>query len=524
MVLKRADEPEAARRHRRDALDRARADRGRHPARLRARRDPPARPSRPTASGTASTWGRPTRSRARRSGSPTRRERLGIGLRGDLVRDARARRRVQRGAGRRRRADRRRARRLGRPDRRARVRSARRRGGLPHRRRAVEADRVQRRRARPRRRATSARRGAGGCARTRGPRGLARARGGRGQGRARADRVGAGAARDPRRRPPGRGAGLLDALGARLAHVAPVRPRARSRAAARGAALLADGLAGGRYAPLVERLRLREARGGVSTTCGCTAPSGSGCAEPFAQRRAPRPSRRSSPSRPKPSATTLCWWIVSRFSWRAETNASSPRSAKRSSAPRIISRTQSSDEARPPVRLLDDLDLVRALHQLVDLELTSSPRRSPAARRASTSASQSSGQPTWSVPMPRWLCVATGTAVEHARSISSSVKPSARSRSRARAATARCAYGDAVMPCAARRRAGACRARRPPPCRAACRSPASAMPDAGAGRLREARGDRHLGAPRVLALAHLGRDAPGEPSALKPPVRGPRSR
>ena len=23
---------------------------------------------------------------------------------------------------------------------------------------------------------------------------------------------------------------------------------------------------------------------------------------------------------PKRSATTLCWWIVSRFSWRAETN------------------------------------------------------------------------------------------------------------------------------------------------------------------------------------------------------------
>ena len=28
-------------------------------------------------------------------------------------------------------------------------------------------------------------------------------------------------------------------------------------------------------------------------------------------------SRRISPSRPKRSATTLCWWIVSRFSWRA---------------------------------------------------------------------------------------------------------------------------------------------------------------------------------------------------------------
>jgi predicted butyrate kinase (DUF1464 family) len=54
--------------------------------------------------------------------------------------------------------------------------------------------------------------------------------------------------------------GMIDALGARLAHVAPVRI-ATSLAAARGAALLADGLAGGRYAPLVERLGVREASG-----------------------------------------------------------------------------------------------------------------------------------------------------------------------------------------------------------------------------------------------------------------------
>jgi predicted butyrate kinase (DUF1464 family) len=56
--------------------------------------------------------------------------------------------------------------------------------------------------------------------------------------------------------------GLIDALGARLAHVAPVRI-ATGLAAARGAAVLADGLAGGRYAPLVERLGVRDASGTV---------------------------------------------------------------------------------------------------------------------------------------------------------------------------------------------------------------------------------------------------------------------
>jgi predicted butyrate kinase (DUF1464 family) len=59
--------------------------------------------------------------------------------------------------------------------------------------------------------------------------------------------------------------GLVESLSARLAGVAPVSATgglgSRAKTAAQGAALLADGLAGGRYAPLVERLRLREAGG-----------------------------------------------------------------------------------------------------------------------------------------------------------------------------------------------------------------------------------------------------------------------
>jgi predicted butyrate kinase (DUF1464 family) len=54
--------------------------------------------------------------------------------------------------------------------------------------------------------------------------------------------------------------GMLEALEERLAGVAPVRAVGRV-AAAHGAAVLADGLAGGRYAALVERLGVRDASG-----------------------------------------------------------------------------------------------------------------------------------------------------------------------------------------------------------------------------------------------------------------------
>jgi predicted butyrate kinase (DUF1464 family) len=57
--------------------------------------------------------------------------------------------------------------------------------------------------------------------------------------------------------------GLLEALAERLRGVAPVRSAPAVQSAARGAAVLADGLAGGRHAPLVARMCLREARGGV---------------------------------------------------------------------------------------------------------------------------------------------------------------------------------------------------------------------------------------------------------------------
>ena len=61
---------------------------------------------------------------------------------------------------------------------------------------------------------------------------------------------------------------------------------------------------------------------------------------------------RTSPSVPKRSATTLCWWIVSRFSWRAETK---PRRRAREALDDAADHLAHAvlDEARAAVGLLD---------------------------------------------------------------------------------------------------------------------------------------------------------------------------
>ena len=56
---------------------------------------------------------------------------------------------------------------------------------------------------------------------------------------------------------------MEEELATRLTHVAPVRLAAGVKAAAHGAAVLADGLVGGRYAALVDRLGVRDASGSV---------------------------------------------------------------------------------------------------------------------------------------------------------------------------------------------------------------------------------------------------------------------
>ena len=121
----------------------------------------------------------------------------------------------------------------------------------------------------------------------------------------------------------------------------------------------------------------------------------------------------------------------------------------------------------------------------------------------------------YSVPSPRWLWVATGTAPKM-RSTSSAVKPSASSRSRERPSISPCAHGHAVMPWARTPMS------RRVPCADATAEPSSVyiscvrMPDSGRRLvLGVAGGDRHLGPSGVLALAHALGDVLGEGLGLE---------
>ena len=130
--------------------------------------------------------------------------------------------------------------------------------------------------------------------------------------------------------------------------------------------------------------------------------------------------------------------------------------------------------------------------------------------RASTSSSTPSGRPMCSEPIPRWLWVATGTA-SSTRSISSSVKPSAASRSRERPATQLLGAGAGGHPLGLDAGQGA-RAALGDDRRSAQRVDLLGREARGGGRdrLRIAGGDRHLGAEAVLLLANLLGDLGGE--------------
>ena len=94
---------------------------------------------------------------------------------------------------------------------------------------------------------------------------------------------------------------------------------------------------------------------------------------------------RISPSRPKRSATTLCWWIVSRFSWRAETKCASRglgelgrrrRRSSRARSPRRSAGGGGPSRRRRPRRSASSARRSPS---------SSSPRRCRAATRASRS-------------------------------------------------------------------------------------------------------------------------------------------
>ena len=225
-------------------------------------------------------------------------------------------------------------------------------------------------------------------------------------------------------------------------------------------------------------------------------------------RAAARPasiSSRSSDSSPWRSATTLCWWIVSRFSWRAETKLAPSSCGNASTTPAIISRTQSSTKRGRAVRLFDDLDLVGALHQLVDLRGHArlgdrQQRRRVDLRLAVLQAAD----------LQRRQAALVVRRDRHPREdpvdlLRRRSRPSRGARGRARRpAPAR--TGRLSCPSPTRRRSAGCRARRRPRGRAACRSPASARPR------------------RAPACARGSAPRSSPPRARRPGARGPARR
>ena len=138
------------------------------------------------------------------------------------------------------------------------------------------------------------------------------------------------------------------------------------------------------------------------------------------------------------------------------------------------------DEARVAVRLLDDRGLVGALHQLVDLRAHRRLDDVEEVAGVDLDVGRLSARPRWSCADPALVVGGDGDGSKM-RSISSSVKPSASRRSRARSASTPWAQGQAVMPCASTPvsvRVPRSDATAVPK---ACRSPAWQVRDAGVG-------------------------------------------
>jgi hypothetical protein len=157
------------------------------------------------------------------------------------------------------------------------------------------------------------------------------------------------------------------------------------------------------------------------------------------------------------------------------------------------------DEARAAMGLFDDLDLVGALHQLVDLR--GHARLGDLQQRVASISGAVLGAADLQGGQAALVVRRHGTR-SRMRSICSPEKSVLGEALARAAATSSCAHGHAVMPVAETPTTRACRARRRPRARAACRSPASGSPTPARAC---ARGSAPRSSPRrarPLALAH----------------------